>query len=164
MPSAQPADRGGIAHPAVYREWMGLALDAAARTDASADVPIGAVVIDAAGTIIGIGCNHKKQQGVAFDMAKKTQSQTFTLAGTFYYSRNIGHYKRFIIAVSNNPDLRFECRKRIVRYLRFRCTHNRQQGRFSGIRETDKPDIGYAMIFPSMTVAVTIWPFIPNRM
>ena len=60
MPSAQPADRGGIAHPAVYREWMGLALDAAARTDASADVPIGAVVIDAAGTIIGIGCNERE--------------------------------------------------------------------------------------------------------
>ena len=60
MPSAQPADRGGIAHPAVYREWMGLAIDAAASTDASADVPISAVVIDAAGTIIGIGCNERE--------------------------------------------------------------------------------------------------------
>ena len=60
MPSARPADRGGIAHPAVYREWMGAALAAAARTDASADVPIGAVVIDAAGAIIGTGFNERE--------------------------------------------------------------------------------------------------------
>jgi tRNA(adenine34) deaminase len=42
---------------------MWLALDQAALTAASGDVPIGAVVIDADGAVIGAGCNAREALG-----------------------------------------------------------------------------------------------------
>ena len=38
--------------PAVLHGWMGLALDAAAGAAGSVDVPVGAVVVDEAGTVL----------------------------------------------------------------------------------------------------------------
>jgi tRNA(adenine34) deaminase len=42
---------------------MWLALDQAALTAASGDVPIGAVVVDADGAVIGVGCNARELTG-----------------------------------------------------------------------------------------------------
>ena len=42
---------------------MGLALVEARASLASADVPVGAVVLDAAGTLIGAGCNQREATG-----------------------------------------------------------------------------------------------------
>ncbi|MHA7283114.1 tRNA adenosine(34) deaminase TadA [Arthrobacter sp. TMS2-4] len=46
-----------------HRAWMGLALDAAARTRASADVPIGAVVVGPDGDVVGTGWNQREELG-----------------------------------------------------------------------------------------------------
>ncbi len=46
-----------------YDEWMRAALDEAARTSSSGDVPVGAVVVDAAGSVIGSGCNAREAMG-----------------------------------------------------------------------------------------------------
>lgn len=43
--------------------WMGAALDAAARTAASADVPIGAVVVGPGGSVLGTGWNRREELG-----------------------------------------------------------------------------------------------------
>jgi tRNA(adenine34) deaminase len=42
---------------------MQLALAEAARTSASGDVPIGAVVLDASGAVLGAGCNERELTG-----------------------------------------------------------------------------------------------------
>jgi len=42
---------------------MRAALDEAARTSSSGDVPVGAVVVDAAGSVIGSGCNAREATG-----------------------------------------------------------------------------------------------------
>jgi tRNA(adenine34) deaminase len=42
---------------------MRLALDQAALTATSGDVPIGAVVVDADGAVIGVGCNARELTG-----------------------------------------------------------------------------------------------------
>ena len=46
--------------PAAYDAWMGLALDQAALAEGSSDVPVGAVVVDAAGTMLGAAPNRRE--------------------------------------------------------------------------------------------------------
>ena len=46
--------------PERYVQWMQLALDEARATAVSEDVPIGAIVVDAAGTVIGTGRNERE--------------------------------------------------------------------------------------------------------
>ena len=46
-----------------YVEWMRLALVEAAATDATGDVPVGAVVLDADGVVIGRGHNVREESG-----------------------------------------------------------------------------------------------------
>ncbi|WP_269928396.1 tRNA adenosine(34) deaminase TadA [Kocuria massiliensis] len=47
-------------NPQLHHEWMGLALAEAHRTSASGDVPVGAVVIDAGGNVVGRGYNRRE--------------------------------------------------------------------------------------------------------
>lgn len=49
-----------IATPARYQEWMGLALDEARAALTTGDVPVGAVVLDASGAVIGTGRNARE--------------------------------------------------------------------------------------------------------
>jgi tRNA(adenine34) deaminase len=42
---------------------MRRALDEAARSSSSGDVPVGAVVVDASGSVIGAGCNAREATG-----------------------------------------------------------------------------------------------------
>lgn len=53
LPSAAPE----------HWRWMGAALDAASRTAASADVPIGAVVVGPGGSVLGTGWNRREELG-----------------------------------------------------------------------------------------------------
>jgi tRNA(adenine34) deaminase len=46
-----------------YEPWMRLALDEAAKAAAHGDVPIGAVILDAAGTVIARGHNNREAEG-----------------------------------------------------------------------------------------------------
>ena len=46
-----------------HRAWMGLALDAAVLTRASAAVPIGAVVVGPDGEVLGTGWNQREELG-----------------------------------------------------------------------------------------------------
>jgi tRNA(adenine34) deaminase len=46
-----------------YEELVRLALEEAARAPATGDVPVGAVVVDAAGDVIGRGCNAREAWG-----------------------------------------------------------------------------------------------------
>ncbi|GAA3761793.1 tRNA(adenine34) deaminase [Spinactinospora alkalitolerans] len=46
-----------------YDEALRLALDEAERTSGSGDVPVGAVVLDPAGTVIGAGHNEREATG-----------------------------------------------------------------------------------------------------
>lgn len=85
MPSARPADTGGLAVPSVYRTWMDAALAAAAHTDASADVPIGAVVVDASGTVIGTGFNEREAH---HDPTAHAEVQALRAAG-----RHLGRWR-----------------------------------------------------------------------
>lgn len=45
-----------------YAEWMGLALDLAAGAASAGEVPVGAVVMDAAGALIGRGANCREAE------------------------------------------------------------------------------------------------------
>ncbi len=47
----------------VYASWVRLALDEAASAPAHRDVPIGAVVIDSAGVVVGRGANDREGSG-----------------------------------------------------------------------------------------------------
>ncbi|NYF08981.1 tRNA(adenine34) deaminase [Leifsonia sp. AK011] len=44
----------------LYEEWMGRALAEAALTTGTGDVPVGAVVVDATGTVLGAGRNRRE--------------------------------------------------------------------------------------------------------
>jgi tRNA(adenine34) deaminase len=46
--------------PPEFDAWMGECLDEAARCEVSGDVPVGAVVVDAAGRVIGRGRNERE--------------------------------------------------------------------------------------------------------
>ena len=46
-----------------YREWMGAALAEARRALATGDVPVGAVVVDGSGAVIGHGRNEREATG-----------------------------------------------------------------------------------------------------
>ena len=46
-----------------YDEWMGHALSAAKAALATGDVPVGAVVVDPAGQVIGVGWNAREAEG-----------------------------------------------------------------------------------------------------
>lgn len=46
--------------PGAYRRWMRAALDAAQQAPDTGDVPVGAVVVDARGTVIGTGRNERE--------------------------------------------------------------------------------------------------------
>lgn len=45
-----------------YDDWMGLALDTARDAPATGDVPVGALVFDATGTVIGLGRNEREHR------------------------------------------------------------------------------------------------------
>ncbi|MDH6182058.1 tRNA(adenine34) deaminase [Microbacteriaceae bacterium SG_E_30_P1] len=45
---------------ALYADWMGLAIAEAELTRGTGDVPVGAVVVDAAGTVLGAGRNRRE--------------------------------------------------------------------------------------------------------
>ena len=47
----------------LHAQWMGLALAEARRALATADVPIGAVVLGPDGEILGVGCNEREAHG-----------------------------------------------------------------------------------------------------
>jgi len=49
--------------PSPYAEWLGLALDAATAALATGDVPVGAVVIGAHGSVLGVGWNAREGDG-----------------------------------------------------------------------------------------------------
>ncbi|WP_210418492.1 tRNA adenosine(34) deaminase TadA [Agromyces intestinalis] len=49
-------------HRSEHLEWMRLALAEAAATVDSADVPVGAIVLDVDGTVIGRGHNEREQR------------------------------------------------------------------------------------------------------
>ena len=48
--------------PAKWREWMRLALEQARRAEDSADVPVGAIVLDSQGSVIGRGHNTRERE------------------------------------------------------------------------------------------------------
>lgn len=45
-----------------YASWMGEALELARRAGADGDVPVGALVVDAGGAVIGVGANLREAQ------------------------------------------------------------------------------------------------------
>lgn len=47
----------------LHSQWMGLALDAARHALATADVPIGAVVVGPDGSVLGTGWNEREASG-----------------------------------------------------------------------------------------------------
>jgi tRNA(adenine34) deaminase len=49
-----------LAWPAEYGEWMRAALEAARLATATGDVPVAALVLDAAGNVIGRGANRRE--------------------------------------------------------------------------------------------------------
>ena len=49
--------------PGVYDAWMGLALDQAVLAERTLDVPVGAVVMDAAGAVLGAAANRREATG-----------------------------------------------------------------------------------------------------
>jgi tRNA(adenine34) deaminase len=49
--------------PTPYDAWMGLALDQAASGLGTADVPVGAVVVDASGVVLGAAANRREADG-----------------------------------------------------------------------------------------------------
>ncbi|WP_309080796.1 tRNA adenosine(34) deaminase TadA [Zhihengliuella sp.] len=52
-----------ISRASVHEEWMGLALAEARAALTTADVPIGAVVLDPEGSIIAVGRNRREADG-----------------------------------------------------------------------------------------------------
>lgn len=55
-----PAGSPSLAWPRKYGEWMREALADARRATATGDVPVAALVVDAAGTVIGRGVNRRE--------------------------------------------------------------------------------------------------------
>lgn len=60
--AATPAAASGDAADARYAQWVGLALDQARVALTTDDVPVGAVVIDGTGALIGAGPNRRVAQ------------------------------------------------------------------------------------------------------
>lgn len=55
-PAGSPPGHGG----SPYDAWMGLALAEAGRAAGTDDVPVGAVVVDATGAVLGTGVNRRE--------------------------------------------------------------------------------------------------------
>ena len=55
--------RAEAPHEQSYAAWLGEALAQAAQTVGSQDVPVGAVVVDPGGTVIGRGHNVREERG-----------------------------------------------------------------------------------------------------
>lgn len=68
MSTSEPG-HDGLARPSVlpvdpcHEEWIGLALALAGRCAAAGDVPVGALVLDAAGQVLGRGWNAREADG-----------------------------------------------------------------------------------------------------
>ncbi|MCU1535941.1 MAG: tRNA-adenosine deaminase [Humibacillus sp.] len=60
-PSRAAPDGGGAEQR--YAAWLGEALALAREALATADVPVGAVVVDPSGVVIGRGCNEREANG-----------------------------------------------------------------------------------------------------
>ncbi len=54
------SSQGGPAGDPTYAAWMGSALDLAGRCATSGDVPVGALVVDSAGEVLGEGWNLRE--------------------------------------------------------------------------------------------------------
>src|SRR4051812_12039917 len=51
-----------LTRPEGYARWMGLALSEARLALQTADVPVGAVVVDASGRVVGVGRNAREAE------------------------------------------------------------------------------------------------------
>ena len=54
---------GSVAASETYAAWLGEALDLAAATVGAQDVPVGALVVDPAGRVVGRGRNVREERG-----------------------------------------------------------------------------------------------------
>ena len=61
--SETPADEAVASTADTYDAWVGEALELAAATASSEDVPVGAIVVDEAGAVIGRGRNVREAAG-----------------------------------------------------------------------------------------------------
>lgn len=57
------SEKSAPAVEAEYAQWMGRALDEAAAAARAGDVPVGALVVDRAGAVIGVGANLREVDG-----------------------------------------------------------------------------------------------------
>ncbi|WP_030200994.1 nucleoside deaminase [Terrabacter tumescens] len=55
--------KGSVPAPETYAAWLGQALDLAAATAGAQDVPVGALVVDPDGAVIGRGRNVREELG-----------------------------------------------------------------------------------------------------
>ncbi|MFC7598087.1 nucleoside deaminase [Terrabacter sp. GCM10028922] len=60
---SETPDNGSTPSPETYAAWLGQALDLAAATVAAQDVPVGALVLDPEGTVLGRGRNVREELG-----------------------------------------------------------------------------------------------------
>ena len=55
--------KSSVPTPETYAAWVGQALDLAAATVGSQDVPVGALVVDPEGGVVGRGRNVREERG-----------------------------------------------------------------------------------------------------
>ncbi|WP_374967843.1 nucleoside deaminase [Terrabacter sp. BE26] len=60
---SETSRRSSAPSPETYAAWMGEALELAAATVGSQDVPVGALVVDPDGTVLGRGRNVREEDG-----------------------------------------------------------------------------------------------------
>ena len=75
-------------------------------------------------------------------MPQETKPDAFAKVCAFYNTGNIGHDKGSTITIRYNSEIWNKCCKSIISDFRFCSAYNRKQSRFSGIRKTNKTNIG----------------------
>ena len=97
--------------------------------------------------VVGVTGHHEKQERVALDVAKESQSQSTSLGCALDDAGNVGHDEGTSVAVGHDAERGFEGGEGVVGNLGAGIGERADQRRLTGVGEADQTDIGEELQF-----------------
>ena len=95
-----------------------------------------------AADVSAVGGDEEEEDGVALDVAQETYAEPFAPAGAFDDAGDVRHDEGAVVAVGDDAEVGDEGGEGVVGDFGFGGGDDGEEGGFSGVGESDEPDIG----------------------
>ena len=98
--------------------------------------------------------DHEEQKRITLNMSQEPESKTFPLAGSFYYSGDVGNTEGLVIMVLDNAEVGNQGGERVVSYFGFGGRDNTEKGDLPALGKPTRPTS--ASTLSSMTIHLSM--------